>query len=74
MSSFNHKCNSSVAKHMLANQKVGGSILSQGEHSFCGPARIYTSFYREMTRENTSSKHERHTSNGANRTSSLTRV
>ena len=51
MSSNNHKCTSSVDEHMLANQKVRGSILSQGEHSFCGPAQIYTIFYREITRE-----------------------
>ena len=31
MSSINHKCNSSVVKHMLANPKVKGSILSQAE-------------------------------------------
>ena len=74
MSLYNHKCISSVAKHMLANQKVRGSILPQAVPSFCGPARIYTSFYREMTREKTSSKHERHTRKGANRISSLTRV
>ena len=59
---------------MLANQKVKGSILSLAELSFCGHARIYTSFHREKTRENTSSKHERYTRNGANRISSLTRV
>ena len=74
MSSTNHKCNSSVEKYMLADQKVRGSILSQAEHSFCGPAQIYTSFHREITRENTSSKHERYTRNGANRISSITRV
>ena len=59
---------------MLANQKVKGSILSKAEHIFCSPARIYTSFYREITRENTSSKHERYTRNGANRISGLTRI
>ena len=32
MSSINHKCNSSVVKHMLANPKVNGSILSQAEY------------------------------------------
>ena len=53
MSSYNHKYTSSVAKHMLANQKVWGSILRQGKHSFCGPAQIYTSFYREITRKTT---------------------
>ena len=74
MSFTNHKHNSSVEKHLLANQKVSGSILSQAEHSFCGPARIYTSFHRDITREKTSSKHERYTRNGANRISSLTRV
>ena len=59
---------------MLANQKLRGSILGQEEHSFCGPARIYTSFHREITRENMSLKHERYTRKGANRISSLTRV
>ena len=29
MSSINHKYNSSVERHMLANQKVRGSILQQ---------------------------------------------
>ena len=74
MSSINHNCTSSVEKHMLANQKVRGLILSQAEHSIYCPARIYTSFDREMTRGNTSSKHERYTRNGANRISSLSRV
>ena len=74
MSGNNHKCTSSVEKDMLANQKVSGSILSQAEHNFCGPKRIYTSFYREITKKNTSSKHERYTRKGANRISSLTRV
>ena len=59
---------------MLANQKVRGSILGQGSIFFSFPVRIYTSFYREITRENTSPKHERYTRNGANRISSLTRV
>ena len=74
MSSTKYKSNSSVEKHMLADQKVRGSILSQAEHSFCGPAQIYTGFHRDMTRENTSSNHERYTRNGANRISSITRV
>ena len=74
MSSINHKCNSSVVKHMLANPKVRGSILSLAELSSFGPARIYTSFYTEITRQNTSSKYERYTKNGANRISSLTGV
>ena len=34
MSSINHKYNSSVEIHMLANQKVMGSILSQAELRF----------------------------------------
>ena len=71
MSSNNHKCTSSVEKHILANQKVRGLILSLADHSFCGHAQIYTSFYREITRENMSSKHERYTRNGANRISSV---
>ena len=74
MSANNHKCTSSVEKHMLANQKVRGSILSQAEHNFCGPTRIYTSLYREIIKENTSLKHEKYTRNGANRISSLTQV
>ena len=74
MSLIKHRYTSSVEKHMLANQKVSGSILRHAELSFCGPVRIYTSFYTEITRENTSSKHERYTRNGANRISSLTRV
>ena len=59
---------------MLAYQKVRGSILSQAEHNFCCPTRIYTSLYREIMKENTSLKHERYTRNGANRILSLTRV
>ena len=74
MTPINQKYNSSVEKHMLANQKVRGSILSKAELNFCCFVRIYTSFYTEITRENTSSKHERYTRNGANRISSLTRV
>ena len=74
MSLIKHRYTSSVEKHMLANQKVSGSILRHAELSFCCPVRIYMSFYTEITRENTSSKHERYTRNGANRISSLTRV
>ena len=59
---------------MLVNQKVWGSILGQGSHFVCSHLRIYTSIYTEITREYTSSKHERYTRNGANRISSLTRV
>ena len=54
MSAKNHKCTSSVEKHMLANQKVRGSILSQAGHNFCGPARIDTSFLHR----NNKGKHE----------------
>ena len=74
MFSIKHEYTSSVEKHMLANQKVRGSILSQAVLSFCCPVRIYTSLYTEITRKNTSSKHEGYTRNGANRISSLTRV
>ena len=74
MSMIKHRDNSSVEKHMLANQKVSGSILRHADLSFCCPVRINTSFYTEITRENTSSKHERYTRNGANRISSITRV
>ena len=54
MSLIKHIYTSSVEKHMLANQKVRGSILSQAEISFCCPVRIYTTFYTEITRENMS--------------------
>ena len=73
MSSINHKYNSSMV-HMFASQKLMGSILSQAELSFCCPVRIYTSFHTEVPREDTSSKHERYTRNGANRILSLTKV
>ena len=46
--------NSSVERHMLANQKVWGSILSQGVPLFSCPVLIDTTFYTEITRENTS--------------------
>ena len=49
-----HIYTSSVEKHMLANQKVRGSILSLAELSFCCPVQIYTTFYTEIIRENTS--------------------
>ena len=52
---------------MLANPKDRASILSRGELSFFGPARIYTSFYTEITSENTSSKQERYMRNGESR-------
>ena len=74
MSSIRHKYTSSVVRHMLAYLKVRGSIPSQAVLSFCCDLRINTSFYSEITSENTSSKHERYTRNGANRISSLTRV
>ena len=56
MSSINHKYSSSVERYMLANHKVRGSILSEAVLSFRYHVRIYTSFYTEITRENTSSK------------------
>ena len=74
MSSIKHKFNSSVERHMLANQKVWGSILSQGVPLFCCPVLIDTSFYTEITRKNTCSKHGRYTRNVANRISSLKQV
>ena len=55
---------------MLANQKVWDAILSQVVHQFCCPVQIYTSFYTEITKDRTSSKHERYTRNVANRISS----
>ena len=72
MSLIKHIYTSSVEKHMLANQKDRGSILSLAELSFCCPVQIYTTFYTEIIRENTSSKHERYTRNGANIITSLT--
>ena len=69
MFSIQHKYTSSVERHMLAYLKVRGSILGQGEPSFCCDVRIYTSLYTENTGGNTSSKHERYTRNGANRIS-----
>ena len=75
MSSIKHQYNSLVERHiMLGNQKVWGSILSQVEPSFCFPVNIFTSFYTEITRESTSSKHGRYTRNVANRIPSLTKV
>ena len=59
---------------MLANQKVWGTILSQGVLSFCRPVLIYKTFYTEITRKNMSLKHERYMRNIANRISSLTQV
>ena len=53
MSLIKHRYTSTVEKHILANQKVRGSILSQAGLSFCSPVRIYTTFYTEITRENT---------------------
>ena len=58
---------------MLGNQKIWGSIISQGVPFLCCPVLIYTSFYTEITRENTNSKHGRYTRNVANRISSLNR-
>ena len=69
MFSIQHKYTSSVERHMLAYLKVRGSILSRAEFSFCCNVRIYTSFYTEITGENTCSKHERYKRNGANRIS-----
>ena len=43
-----HKLNSSVERHMLANQKVWGLILGQGV-IFYFPLGIYTSFNTEIT-------------------------
>ena len=74
MASIKHENTSSVVRHMLSDLKVRGSILSQAVLSFCCDVRIYTGFYSETTSENTSSKHERYTRNGANRISSLTQV
>ena len=52
MSSINHKCNSSVVKHMLPSPKVKGSILSQAEHFLvlheC--TRVFTQKLQDKTR------------------------
>ena len=74
MSSIKHEYNSSVERHMLANQKVWVSIVNQGVPRFCCHVLIDTSFYTEITRKNTSSKHGRYTRNVANRNSSLKQV
>ena len=74
MSSIKHEYNSSVERHMLGNQKVWGSILSQGEPLFCCPVLIYMIFHTEITREHTSSKHGRYTRNVAYKISSLKQV
>ena len=70
----NHEYTSSVERHMLTCQKVGGSMLSWVVLRFCRHVQIHTSFYTEITRENTISKHERYTTYVANRNLSLTRV
>ena len=59
---------------MLANQKVWGSILSQGVPLFCCPVLIDTSFITEITRKIMSSKHGRYTRNVGNGISSLKQV
>ena len=51
MSSINHKYNSSVVKHMLANPKVRGSILTQAELSFCGHALEFTRVFKQKLQE-----------------------
>ena len=45
MSYIKHEYKSSVERHMLADQKVWGSILSQGVPRFCCPVLNDTSFY-----------------------------
>ena len=74
MSSNKHDCNSSVERHMLANQKVWGLILSQVVPRFCCLVQIHISFYTEITRENTSSKHRSYQRNEGNGFLSLTQV
>ena len=53
MSSIKHDYNSSVERHILANQEVWGSILTQGVPLFCCPVLIDRSFHR-----NYKEKHE----------------
>ena len=48
MSPIKQVCNSSVERHMLANQKVGGSIPSQGVPFLFCAVLIYTSFTQKL--------------------------
>ena len=48
MSPIKQEYNSSVERHMLANQKVWGSILSQGMTFLFCPVLIYTNFTKEL--------------------------
>ena len=48
MSPIKQEYNSSVERHMLANQNVWGSISSQGMLFLFCPVLIYTSFTPEL--------------------------
>ena len=48
MSLIKQQYNSSVERHMLANQKVWGSIPSQGMRFLSCPVLIYTSFTQKL--------------------------
>ena len=63
MSRIKQEYNSSVERHMLVNQKVWGSIPSQGMPFLFCPVLIYTSFTQKIqgkTRvKNTEAVHEK---------------
>ena len=48
MSQIKQEYNSSVERHVLANQKVWGSIPSQGMPFLFCPVLIYTSFTQKL--------------------------
>ena len=66
MSPIKQEYKSSVETHMFANQKVWGSILSQGMPSLFCPVLIDTSFTPKLQGK-THVKHRRYTRNLANR-------
>ena len=74
MSPIKQEYNSSVERHMLTTQKVWGSIRSEVLPIFYCPVLIDVSFYTEITRKNTSSKHRRYTRNVASRISNPKQV
>ena len=62
MSPIKQEYNSSVERHLLANQKVWGSIQSQGMPFLFCPVLIYTSFTQkllEKTRVKTRKVHDK---------------
>ena len=71
MSPIKQEYNSSVERHMLANQKVWGSIPSQGMPFLFCSLQIYTSFTPKLQGK---TRHGRYTRNVANRILSLKQV